>query len=377
MTYLVNKDNYQISSLEMTVTVMSTILGVGILTLPRSLAKSVGTPDGWISILIGLIFNLVLVTLIIKLNQKINGKNIIHYIRETNKASFFIAKLLSMLFICYFTFILAFEARIVTEVIGIYLINQTPSEVAIILMYMATTYAVTKGMQGIIHLKLLLFPIVLFVLLIIIMFNFREFDYKSLLPVGAEGITPIISGTKETIFSFLGIEILFFFLANANNRKISPKGINIGLLLLSLLYISSTILAFSILGIETTKVITFPFVELTKEIEIIQGLIERLEPLIITVWIMTIFNTMSVFHFIATKILKEEFLSKMRGSSIAISVAIISFMITFIPNSIQEAFSFGGFIGYFGLGLTLFTIVIGFLYVFRSKSRDVKQSEVS
>lgn len=373
---MVNKDNYRISSVEMTITVMSTIIGVGILTLPRSLAKSVGTPDIWIPIIIGLIANMAMATLIIKLHQRTHGQSILQYVQEKNKVGYFLTKFLTLGFICYFTFIISFEARIVTEVVGVYLINQTPSEVVIIFMYLAITYAVTKSLQGIIHLNLLFFPIVFLVLLFIIMFNLQEFDYKSLLPIGAEGMVPIIRGSKETIVSFLGIEILFFFMVYSDKKSVSSKYINIGLAIVGILYLCFTLLAISILGLEATKVVTYPTIELTKEIEIIQGLIERLEPLIIIVWILTIFNTMSNFHFIVTNIIKEQFFPGIRAASIAIILATISFVITFIPNSLQETFSFGDFIGYLGLGLTLFTIMIGYLYIVKNKKRDTEQSEV-
>ncbi len=43
----------RISTVQATVTVASTIIGVGILTLPRTATEAMGTPDAWMAVLLG------------------------------------------------------------------------------------------------------------------------------------------------------------------------------------------------------------------------------------------------------------------------------------------------------------------------------------
>ncbi len=47
-----NKDNYQISALEMAISLLAVTPGIGFLIYPRVLTEAMNTADGWISIFI-------------------------------------------------------------------------------------------------------------------------------------------------------------------------------------------------------------------------------------------------------------------------------------------------------------------------------------
>lgn len=359
----------------MTVTVMAMVIGVGILTLPRALAGTVETPDGWISIIIGAIINIVIVFLIFKLHRNFPGKTFIGFWEDQAFAKW-IGKLFSLAFLCYFTTLLAYEARVLTIVVKIYLLDRTPSEVVVLLIFLTTIYAVTKGVQGIVHLNLMFLPFVLFVIFIMIIFNLQDLSFGVLLPIAAEGITPILMGVEETALSFLGIEILFFFLAYVSLNDLKAAPVNLGIAFVAFIYLSVVVISYAVLSFEVAGIITFPLVALAKEVEIIEGLVERLEPLMITVWIMTIFNTSAIAHFLAVKIVKDEFVKKARVSTIAIIITFFAYIITFVPASIQETFMLGDYISYFGLGLTCIALVFGYvLLIFKKKLKQQGKSE--
>jgi spore germination protein len=151
-----NQDHYRIVPLEMSITLISMIIGVGILTIPRGLAQEVGTPDGWISAILGGLLTMLLVFLYTRLQSHFPGKNLIQYM-EDGRIGKWIASATSILFIIYFVAILAFEARILSLVVSMYLLINTPTEVIVALILLTTTYAVSKGTQGIIHLNLFFF----------------------------------------------------------------------------------------------------------------------------------------------------------------------------------------------------------------------------
>ncbi|RXI99899.1 spore gernimation protein [Anaerobacillus alkaliphilus] len=361
-----NSESYQITKLEMTITLISMIIGVGILTLPRVLANVVGTPDGWISLIIGAVLNMIIVFLIVHLHRQFSGKTFIGFFGDKHFGKW-IGKLFSIIFLLYFLALTAYEARILLVVVKIYLLDRTPSEVVAILILLTTTFAVTKGVQGIIHLNLMFFPIVMFIIFLIIIFNIPQANVDEILPILSEGLTPIFMGVSETALAFLGIEILFFFLAYVKSQDLKATTLNMGIGFIGFLYVSITLLCFTVLGFNSTETITFPFVALAKEVEIIEGVVERIEPFMIAVWIMSIFNTMAIIHFLASKIVKDEMLKKVRLSSIAIYLSGIIFILIFIPNSVQETFLFGDYISYLGFGLTCLSLVTGYLLLFFRK----------
>lgn len=51
------------------ITVSSTIISVGILTLPRTATEAMGTPDAWIAVILGGIISMVFGYGVIKFNQ--------------------------------------------------------------------------------------------------------------------------------------------------------------------------------------------------------------------------------------------------------------------------------------------------------------------
>ncbi|MCT8139511.1 GerAB/ArcD/ProY family transporter [Anaerobacillus sp. CMMVII] len=154
--------SYQITKLEMTITLVSMIIGVGILTLPRALAKAIGTPDGWIAIILGAVINMFIVYLIVRLHRNFPGKTFIGSWGDKHIGKW-VGKLFSVLFLVYFVILVAYEARILTVVVKIYLLDRSPTEVVALLVILATTFAVTKGVQGIVHLNLMFFPIVMLI----------------------------------------------------------------------------------------------------------------------------------------------------------------------------------------------------------------------
>jgi spore germination protein len=371
----VSTGSYQISKLEIVISLISMIVGVGVLTLPRALANTVGTPDGWISLLIGAAINMFLVYLIVRLQRNYPGMSLIKFI-SNNVFGKYLSKALALFFIFYFIFLLGYEARVLTIIIRIYLLDRTPSEVTAALIFLATTYAVTKGIQGIVHLNLLFFPIIVVVLVGLAAFTIPQAEFDVLLPIAADGIRPILMGVTDTLLAFLGIEILFFFLPYVTLKDLKANVFNMSIIFLTFLYMTIVVLCYAVLSFEATAINAFPLVELAKEVEIIEGLIERVEPLLITIWIMSIFNTMAMIHFLATKIIKEEFFTKTRFSTIAIWIVFFGIFVTFGPSSIQETFTFGDYTAYFGFSLTILSLFLGYIFVWlRKKNSQQTKSE--
>ncbi|MDV2883641.1 GerAB/ArcD/ProY family transporter [Alkalihalophilus pseudofirmus] len=364
--------SYSISPGEMCLTLVSMIIGVGILTLPRVLATELGLADGWISILLASGIIMSLVALYVKLQQQFPGETLLQYIAGGKVGKWF-APVLALLFLVYFLCLMGYEVRILTSLMRMYILDQTPSEVIAALMLFITTYAVSKGVQGIVHLSLMFLPIVVFVLLGLISFTSINSDMTNLLPVMPEGIFPILLTMKVTLFSFLGLEILFFLMGYMKKSDLKVFPLMAGIMLIMFLYLLVTIISYANFSVDTTTQITFPTVELAKQIEIPGGFFERLESLLITVWIMTIFNTISISQLIFIQLLEKHFVKKEAFTTYlpAISIFFI-FIVAFIPHSITETFQFGEWIGWLGLALYLVSLGCGYLFFFSRRRKTGK-----
>ncbi|WP_025027597.1 GerAB/ArcD/ProY family transporter [Caldalkalibacillus mannanilyticus] len=365
---------YRILPLEISITVISFTIGVGILSLPRALAQELGTADGWISIILGGLLFMVLYTLYVRLQRSFPGQTLLQYLGQGPIGKWGVRGL-AILFILYFITIMSILVRVMSVVINMYLLDQTPAEVIVASMLLLSTYAVHKGLQGVIHLNLLFMPIILFVVFSILTINLPGFKLEPLRPVLAEGIVPVLRGIKLTFFAFLGVEILFFLMAYMKKSDLRALPFNLTVGLITVIYVLVTVFSYSIFSLNATYFITFPMLELAKEMDVPGGFIERLEALMMTVWIMTIFNTICISHYLIYSIIKNELLSKTYATSTKTKellpsvILFFAFIVAFIPNSLTETFTFGDWSGWLG-GINVFAgLLFGYLTLWLRKKR--------
>lgn len=368
------QEHYRILPLEMSITVISYTIGVGILSLPRALAQELGTTDGWISIILGGLIFMIFYTLYVRLQRSFPGQTLLQYLGQ-GPVGRWGARGLAILFIIYFITIMSILVRVMSVVIKMYLLDQTPAEVIVASMLLLSTYAVHKGMQGVIHLNLLFMPIILFVVLAILTVNLPGFKLEPLRPVLAEGILPVLLAVKLTFFAFLGVEILFFLMAYMQKSDLRALPFNLTVGVITLVYMLVTVFSYSIFSLDATHFITFPMLELAKEMEVPGGFVERLEALMMTVWIMTIFNTICISHYLIYSITKMELLSSKYAASTKIKeilpsvILFLAFIVAFIPNSLTETFTFGDWSGWLGGFNVLAGLLFGYLTLWLRKKR--------
>lgn len=369
-----NQESYRLTSTELSITLIGMIIGVSVLTIPRSLSREIGTPDGWLSICLSGLFVMLLIYLYTKLQRQFPGQTLLQYLSKGTYGKW-LARLFSILFIIYFTLLVSFEVRIVAIITQLYLLFQTPSEFIVAVFLLTSTYATSKGLQGIIHLNLLFVPFTLITMFLLSFLNVDKTNFDSLLPILSEGVMPVITGMKVTLTSFLGIEILFFLMAYMKPKDIRSLPLNLSITVISFIYISITVIVYSVFSFEPTQFITFPTIELAKEIELPGGFIERLESLFIVIWMMTIINTTSISHFLAVQTLKKQFFKHKQASFLPSVIAFFAFILAFFPNNIAETMTFAEKLGWFGAALFLSGLCLGSLtYWIRQRQQKKKPS---
>ncbi|GGK34622.1 spore germination protein YndE [Caldalkalibacillus thermarum] len=355
-----NQFNYKISPLEMSISIMTMLICVSVFVMPSRLAETMNSPDGWISIMISGLAVAGLVTLYTRLQRHFPGQTLMDYFRQGTLGKWW-ALLMGMAFVLYFVGVAAYLVRTLVFVVRLYVLDQTPSEAIASLFLLTTTYAVSKGLQGIIHLNLLFLPVTLFMGLGILSFNLPAMELANLLPVLGEGLSPVLKGVKEMIVPFLGVEILFFFMAHMTANHLRATPLNVGILVVTLIYVMLTVMSYAVFSLEAVKVIAFPTVELAKEVEVPGGFFERLESLMITIWIMTIFNAAAVYQYLTVTIINDQFLPHTKLAWLPSLTAFVIFIIAFVPKSITELFTFAEWVGW--LGAALFFLGVGSGYV--------------
>lgn len=105
----------QITTSQAIVVFVSYIMAAGILSLPRTAAEEAGTPDVWISVLLGGLVTTAAGVVMTKLSQDYPGQTFFQYGEDI--VGKWLSIVISLFFIDHFIAIAAFEARIMAEVI--------------------------------------------------------------------------------------------------------------------------------------------------------------------------------------------------------------------------------------------------------------------
>ncbi|MDO3676248.1 GerAB/ArcD/ProY family transporter [Paenibacillus ehimensis] len=344
----------QITSRQASFIVSKSMIGTGILFLPQVVAKEVGTPDGWISVLIGGFLALLAGYVIIKLNQRFPKQTFFEFSQTVFGK--WIGAVHIVLLSAYFTISSGYLARIMGEVIHMYLLDKTPIAFIIITFMLVAAYLATGGINSIARLIELFFPVILIILAALIAFSFKEFDLDNIRPVLAEGLRPVWKGIPSSTFSYSGFEIMLVLSAFMQEPRDAVKSMLKGIGLVIPLYTLTVLIAIGTLTVEEVKTLPWPTMSVAKDIELPGGFFERFESLFSVLWVMSMYSTFVPYYYVASLGMSHLFRRNFR-TFIYLLFPVI-YIIAMLPKKLNEVLSIGNFLNDFAL----FIIVIMPLY---------------
>ncbi|SNZ09818.1 spore germination protein [Terribacillus aidingensis] len=332
----------QITTNQMIALLSSALIAVGIFTLPRNLAIKVGTPDLWISTLIGGVFSyltcLIIVTLCLRFkqltffqfNKLIVGK--------------WLGMLLSAAFIGYALLIGSFEIRSMGELTQFYLLEDTPICVIMISMYWVAIYLLTGGINPIARLIELLTPLTICIFILVIVLGIKVFELNNLRPVLGLGISPVLKGLTPTFLTFSGAEFLLVFIAMMQKPKEAKRVALIGLAIPVSIYLLAVVIMTGGLSVERMKHEKWPTFALIQEYEYRGVLFERFESLFLVVWLIQMFLTYIVCHYVAAEGVATLTRLSYKQASYMLLAAV--YFICLIPSDLNQLEKMGTIIGW-------------------------------
>ncbi|WP_458464653.1 GerAB/ArcD/ProY family transporter [Paenibacillus sp.] len=337
-----NNSEGKISGRQAVVIIVNYMLGAGILTLPRTAGKAVGTPDFWISILLsGLIITgvgLIMVTLC----RRFPEKTVFQFTREITGR--WIAYILGCAMIMYFMVIAAFEIRVMADVTGMYLLERTPTWAIVMVFMWIGIYLISGGLAVLVRVFEIILPITLIIFVIEILLSNQLFEIGNLRPVLGDGIMPVIKGLKPSLLSYTGYEVMLVMTAYMQDPKKSNKAMTWGLMISTMIYLITVVMVVGSLSLDGIKTRTWPTLDLVRSFEI-QGLIfERFESLLLVIWIMQIFSTMAITHYCASVGIRDLFRMK-KMQVIMYSLLPFIYVTAMMPKTVNETFALGDMLG--------------------------------
>lgn len=356
----------EIGKKEVIFLVANMIIGFGILTLPRAIVDVTKSIDGWISICLGAFVALIFTGVVAVLITRFPKKNLFDISKSIfNKP---VALGITFLFAIYTMLFVSYEMRGVASIAKLYLFDVTPVEVICLVFLLVIVYGVAGPSTALIRLNIMFIPIILFIVLILIVFNIGFFEMGNIKPFFITGWFDVIKASKETVFSFLGFEILLFYNVHINQPKKTVKASLIGITIAFLLYLIVFFTAIGVFSVEVTANLNFPTAELAKQVEVPGGFFERFESLFFTIWVMTLFST-AAMAFDVTLLALGAIFKKIKRITFIFVLTPIIYIIAMTPQDFNEFSTFGLYISYLGI---VFSMIIPSLLLIFAKISGVK-----
>jgi spore germination protein len=357
----------QITTSQAAVIISCHILAAGILTLPRTAAEQVKTPDVWITVLLGGLVSMLAGVIMVKLSQKFPQKTFYQYNQEI--VGKWLGCVLTLIIVVYFITLSAFEVKAMAEVTGYFLLEGTPSWAVIMPFMWIGLYLILGGINAIARLFEIIFPITVIIFMLVAFMSFKLFEIDNLRPVLGLGFTPVLKGVKTTTLAFIGSEMILFLLAFMNQPKKAVKAVLFGVSVPLVFYMITVVMVIGALSVDGAMTRTWPSIDLIRSFEISGLIFERFESLLLVIWIMQIFATFTITYYAAALGLSQLF--KRNMNPFIYGLLPIIYIVANIPKSLNELFKLGDMIG--NVALYLFGI-IPLLFLIVSKWKGEKHA---
>ena len=207
----------RITTSQTAVIITNFLLGTGILTLPRTSVDEVGTPDVWITLILGGLVALLAAVIMVKLNHQYPDKTFYEYSQDI--IGKWIGSLISLFFVSYLLAHSGFQVRSMLEIIRFFLLEGTPRWAIVMIFLWVGLYLIVGGLSSIARLFQIVLPITFILFLLVVFMGIGIFDVDNLRPVLGEGIGPVLKGIKVTALSFSGIEIILILMPFMNQPR--------------------------------------------------------------------------------------------------------------------------------------------------------------
>ena len=320
--------------------------------------------DAWLSSLIAILISLLTLWISMKVCSRYPSMDF-HEIIETILGKWF-GRLLSALLLISFTVVLAVMLRQYGEFVSGTVLPETPISVIIFCILATAIYPTFHGLGVVGRLAEIFGPILLLGIISPILLGIVNMDLKHLLPFWYDsGIFDILTGSLGPA-AFLTDCVLILWIFNLSEfHPKKEKFLMWSILTSGLLYLLTVTSIITTFGVKIASTHLYPFLILERYVSIF-GVIENLDAIVITVWILSIFLKICLYLFVTSYGFSRYTLKKNRQKMV-FYIAGITYFLSLLPRNVVEiSIEFPRVVGIpyilpFWVGLPLFLSIIIFI----------------
>ena len=326
-----NKDP-KISSIQIRALIVSTTIGVAVLSLPNNLSNILGK-DGWIPIIIAGALMIPLLLIINQIFKQNPGKDYFEIGKENLGSIIF--TLCFLIFLAYLVVYVSFVVRNLGELVKAFLLPTTPIEVIILIFILSIVYISSYEIDVIARYGYFVYPIIIGFVLLFLLVSLPTADFSNTLPSLQSDLTKIPIGIKEAFLSFAGFEIILFALPYVEDKEKALKSSIIAIITITLIYFSLFMMTLTQFSIEQIKSQAFPVLIVAKLVDLPGYFLQNLDNIFMSIWVIVVFATVAPAYFGAGKVLSKIFKTKSHRYFIWVLVPII-YKVSLMPEGFVE-----------------------------------------
>lgn len=364
------QENKKISNKQIRALMVSTIIGIGILTLPNVIVLELGN-DGWIGIILGGLLMLPSIIAINKIFQLYPDRDFF----EIGKIVLgkWILNIFLILSLVYLIASMSLISRNLGEITKAFLLETTPIEVIIISFILTTSYIARSEIEIISRAAYHIYPIILGFIIFLIIVTLPDIDLSNALPAFQLDIGKLPKAIMISFFSYLGFEILLFSIPYVEDKRKTLKSSLVGIGLVIFINVLIFFITLSQYGSHYLGRQIFPTLSVIKEVDLPGLFIENLDGLAMAFWVLIVFASMAPIYYITGKILSKIISTKDHSLFILPLLPIIYILSLMPQNIIQVSSSLGNIINYSGfVSVVIMPIIIYIVGYLKTRKEEKK-----
>lgn len=348
------KTKYQISPIFVFFLVHSAQFGAGVLGFARIIAKAAGY-DAWIGVLITGIIIHILVWMMYYLLKSTKG-NLIDLHQQTFGK--WVGNGISIVFMLYFFIASISVVRTYVEIVQVWMFPTGSTWMFTFFLCLLSYYVISSGFRVITGICVISVSGVLgYIFLSLFMLKYAH--WGNLTPVFSHSFQDILKSSQLSLYSMTGFENFMMIYPFVKNAKKSHKFAQYGVLFSNILYLFSTVLAFTFFSEKQLSKIIWPQLSMTQVINL--PFIERLEYLAISGYALVILTSFILPLWAATRGTHEIFHVKQKY--ILLSLMFITIIVSHLLTNRHDINDFITYTSKLSLWLIYIYIPILFLIV--------------
>lgn len=313
----------ELTAKEFTYILIGSMIGVGVLALPNAVIKY-AKQDGWISAALGSAYPLYVVIIAILIYGKYPKENIL--ILSRRYYGRILGSTLNIIFLCFFMIYLTSDISGLNNILKNYIVAfLEPYKIMLVLTFLGA-FTAYKGLKVMGRTSESIFFLIC-ILSLIPMAALPKGRIMNLRPFLGSGIFNIIKSSRDSSFSYGGVEIIFLIYPYLTEPEKFKGSVLKSVAFVTWIYTFFVFITIYYVGIGYIPRGLWSFLSVTKILEI--PIINSFRFIFMILWSIIIFKTISNFYFASAYILKD-LIKKVSMKRIIIAMYPVTFCLSML-----------------------------------------------